>query len=155
MELFDDKEKEELEGALEKCKFYISKGATINVIESSFDAINFSTHDITAVATLTAAMKKVLYYLPFIEHSDSSKEKSSMDYYNQMRYWEDKAIYYRDMLGESLKYVAEFKDCPLENEDVDLDCERRCATDFGTLISCWEQYFKKKVEEYDEKGKQN
>lgn len=153
MELFDEKDKQDIEEAMEKCKHYISKNATINVIEDSFNSITFNTHDMAAVATLVAAMKKILFYLPFLEHSDASKEQSSMDYYNQMKYWQDKAIQYRDLSSEMLYYITMHHDCPLENEGMFLDCEHRCNNDIETITTCWNQYFEKKVEEYN--GKKN
>lgn len=130
--------KEEIEEAIKTCSNYIKDGGTINVVHSSFDAINFSTHDMSAVATLVNAMKQVMYYLPFIEHSDSSKEKSSMDYYNQMRYWEDKATHYRDAASEMLEYIATNCDCPL-------NCDRPCNDSFDLKLECWNNYFEERV----------
>ena len=127
--------KEEIEEAIKTCSNYVKDGGTINIIHSSFDGINFSTHDMSAVATLVNAMKHVMFYLPFIEHSDSSKEKSSMDYYNQMRYWEDKAIHFRDVASEMLKYIAGNCDCPLGDE----------YNNFDYKLEYWNNYFEEKL----------
>ena len=39
--------------------------------------------------------------------------------------------------------ISQFRDCPLENEGVDLDCENLCAV--SDVIKCWKRYFYKKM----------
>lgn len=53
------------------------------------------------------------------------------------------------IIDKMAEYIADITDCPLENCDIDLDCEKRCNANIEK--ECWKLYFENKVESEENK----
>lgn len=139
----------EIEKAIKQCDYFINHRANIQVIDSRDGSIEMSSYDTTSLDIVNNALKESRFWLSKLIKSDGSKEESSIVYYNEMRYWKDRAIFYSKMMEEMLHYISNHMDCPLENEGFEADCENRCSNDEGNFIECWKYYFESKVRSDD------
>lgn len=130
-----------LEDALKQCDEFIGSNATIQLIkdDTTCGGITFSSYDISSVEYLVDTVKRNNYMMDKILAPDKSKELSSMDYYNQYRDTLNKTYDLCKIIDEMAYYISQFRDCPFENEGIDLGCENQCGK--IDVIECWKKYF--------------
>ncbi|WP_304393230.1 hypothetical protein [uncultured Clostridium sp.] len=133
-----------LDNAIRQCDEFIKSGATIQLIRNDreYGGITFSSYDTSSIEYIVDTIKRDRSLIDKLKKSDADKEQSSMNYYNEYRNTLND-LYDRDKIIEEMAYyISQFRDCPLENEGVDLDCESRCG---NVDVECWKRYFYKKV----------
>ena len=138
---------ENIKKSITECEHYLKSNARIQYIEPYKDSVVSKSDNMTHIEVVTNALKEALYIINTLNKSDFSKEKSSMMYYNDMKKYRDKSKMQSEIISLMLDWIVDHSDCPLENEETDLDCEIRCKNDKGLYKDCWEQFFINKLKE--------
>lgn len=139
--MIDFDEAENLDKAIKDCEDLVNCSVLVKYVFDGHEQVQIPC-DKSSIQCLLDTIKRNIYLISKLNKSDASKEISSMNYYNNYRDVLNE-VYDRDnIIREMAKYISQFRDCPLENEDTDLDCETKCT---NTDIDCWIQYFYKKA----------
>lgn len=103
---------EELEQAIKKCESYIRNNASITLTREVDDGIRFEQYNTSAIETVLYSLLELMQTKKLIMNSDRSKEISSMNYYNEMRVWKDRAKHYKNILDNVYEHIATSTECP-------------------------------------------
>lgn len=138
----------EIDKALKQCDDLIYNNASIITIECGVDGnIKQVLHSTSPLLLVTNALKEELFYNDYLDKSDTSKEESSMRYYNMMKEYKDKVRCQETMIQEMLMWIVNHSDCPAENEDAYLQCATKCSNKAWQNMECWRKYFEDKAYE--------